>query len=94
MSLAHVRELPSPDRDDGAVHRLDSCVALGIRHPCVCMLRKSYSPKCLEGEFSEVRFKGMLRSCARSCNPSYLSSLINWEGLIPESLPSGNGGNR
>jgi hypothetical protein len=36
-----------------------------------------------EGEFSEVglRLKGILGSCASPCNPSYLSSLVNWAGL-------------
>jgi hypothetical protein len=44
-----------------------------------------YSPECVEKKFSEVglpEFR-VLGSCARVCNPSYLSSLINWEGLIP-----------
>jgi hypothetical protein len=39
-----------------------------------------YSPECVEGEFSEVRLYGVLRSCAGSCNPSYLTTLHNSAG--------------
>jgi hypothetical protein len=51
------------------------------------MLRPSlpypYSPECVEYEFSEVELHltRFLGSCSRSCNPSYLSSLINGAGL-------------
>ena len=59
MSLPRVRELPSPDRDDGAAHRLDPRVTVGT-HACVCVLRKPYSAECVEGEFCEARADGKL----------------------------------
>src|SRR5829696_6277044 len=39
--------------------------------------------------FSEVRFKGVLGSCARPCNPSYLYSLYNTAGLTSPALWGG-----
>jgi hypothetical protein len=55
--------------------------------------RVFYSPKCLEGEFCELRLLGVLGSCARLCNPSHLSSLVNWAGL-PLVPPSTEGGQK
>jgi hypothetical protein len=45
-------------------------------------LTKAYSPNLVGGEFSEVelRLYGVLRSCARPCNPSYLYSSYNTSG--------------
>src|SRR5215204_7520634 len=34
-------------------------------------------------EFSEVRIQGILGSCARPCNPSYLAALRDTARLIP-----------
>src|SRR5919112_5914280 len=46
-----------------------------------------YSPKCVEGEFCELRLLGILGSCASPCNASYLTTLRNTAGLIsPPSL--------
>jgi hypothetical protein len=44
---------------------------------------RSYSPECVELEFSEVglpEFR-VLGSCASPCNPSYFSSMRNMAGL-------------
>src|SRR5215208_5095798 len=49
-------------------------------------LGKVYSPECVEGEFYEVRGDGVLGSCAKPCNPSYLTSLCNTAGLTSPAL--------
>src|SRR3712207_1866274 len=41
-----------------------------------------YSPKCPEEAFCELRFDGVLGSCASPSNTSHLTSLCNTAGLI------------
>jgi hypothetical protein len=45
-----------------------------------------------KGEICELRLSRFLRSCARRSKPSYLSSLVNWEGLNPLGPPFGERG--